>query len=204
MDWNSLSSGLVGTLIGVILSSFMSYFGMVREARNLRIMLSREIEENMNTLSQTYTNAHTISKTEIDFPSFRFLIWDFGATKAPSFLHTNEINKVELFYRRLREISEAKSKVNNVSPEVKAAIIRFFSEQGSELGNTLNPIGKQNLNFLNYYFLVSKRKGNTIGESNYHHVYRQGFYIRKSYGQMPYIKRIIEMMKDIIYQIWYM
>ncbi|UKO97020.1 hypothetical protein [Nostoc sp. UHCC 0870] len=203
MDWNSLSSGLVGSLIGVILSSFLSYFKTVREARNLRIMLSREIEENMFILSQAYANAKTVFITDLDFPNFNFLIWDLTSINAPSFLHKNEIDQVSVFYRKLREISEIKKNLKNAEPQVKAGIIKFFVEEGSKLGKGFNPVGKQNLNFLNYYFLISKKIGNTLGEGNYHYVYPQGIYFDDNYDNMPYIKRMIKKTKKIIYQIWY-
>ncbi|MBG1263203.1 hypothetical protein [Nostoc commune] len=204
MDWNSLSSGLVGTLVGVFLSSFISYFDRVREARNLRIMLSREVEENMHLLSQVYTNAPMIFSSGLEFTNFRFSIWDLGAIKAPSFLHKDEIDRVEILYRKLREMSEFRSKLNDANPKVQTAILQFFSEKGSQLGRTLNPVGKQKLNFINYYFFLSKRKGNTVGEGNYHYVYSQGVDFVKDYNEMPYIRKMIARIKDTIYQIWYM
>lgn len=203
MDWNSLTSGLVGTLIGVFLTSFINYFGRVREARSLRIMLSREIEENMHLLSQFYTIAPVVFVHKLSFPSFRFSIWDSGAVKAPSFLHKHEISSVNFFYRQLRDISELTVTLSDANPEIQTMIIEEFKQKGYRLGRTGNPVGKQKLNFVNYYFFLSKIKGNTVGEGNYHHFYPQGVYFSRSYDRMPCIQKILARTKDFIYQIWY-
>lgn len=203
MQTGNFVSALIGSFIGLSVASIFKYLEKVNLNRNLRLMLAREIEENKYILSRNYAETGILVAVKLGPPSFRFKIWESTMSQAPAFLSAQELSEVELFYRNLRELQELNDLKYSANLAALPAIVSEMQERGISLGRSPQCIGKQKLNFFNYYFVIWNRRGNTIGDLQYHFTYPPLVILEKNYQAMSWLERVKTHVKDAWKRIWY-
>jgi hypothetical protein len=196
MQINNLISALIGSLIGVSLTCIVKYADWVHLNRNLRLMLSREMEENRYLLSNAYSQSELIVRAGLRPHSFRLKMWEATMAQAPNFLSEKEISEVEVFYRKIKELQELNDYLKNPpNNDLTSSMVSLMEEMGNALGKSFPCIGKQRLNFFNYYpVVVWNQQGNSIGELQYHFTYPPSVII----GKPSLLQRFKNRVKKII------
>lgn len=203
MQTGNLVSALIGSFIGLFVASIFKYMEKVNLNRNLRLMLAREIEENKHILSESYAEAEIIVSVGLRPHSFRFKMWESTMSKAPAFLSAKELSEVEVFYRNLRELQELNDYLKDLSNPALPAIVSRMKELGISLGRSFQCIGRQRLNFFNYFFVIWNQRGNTIGDLQYHFTYPRPVTIERNYQGMFLFMKVKSQVKDAWKRVWY-
>lgn len=203
MQIGNFVSALVGSFIGLSVASVFKYVEKVHLNRNLRLMLAREIEENKHVLSKNYAEAELIVSAGLRPHSFRFKMWESTMLQAPAFLSAQELSEVEVFYRNLRELQELGDYLKDSSNPALPAIVSRMKELGISLGRSFQCIGKQRLNFFNYFFIIWSRRGNTIEDLQYHFTYPPPVIIGTNYQAMSFHNKVKSRIRTAWKKIWY-
>jgi len=203
MQTGNLVSALIGSFIGLFVASIFKHMEKVNLNRNLRLMLAREIEENKHILSESYAEAEIIVSVGLRPHSFRFKMWESTMSQAPAFLSAKELSEVEVFYRNLRELQELNDYLKDLSNPALPAIVSRMKEIGVSLGRSFQCIGRQRLNFFNYFFVIWNQRGNTIGDLQYHFTYPRPVIIGRSYQGMSLFMKVKSQVKDAWKRVWY-
>jgi hypothetical protein len=202
MDLEKIIAGAVGALITLMFTSIVKHMEKVSLNRNLRLMVAREIEESKHILSQNYVEIAQLVDLGIMPHGFRAKMWESSMAQAPSFLSSQEISNVEVFYRNLREVQDIVSSLENSSEVIRSAKLKVVKEKSIVLGRSPQCIGSQNLNWLNYYFVIWRRKGNSLGDLQYSFTYPPQVIVSPDYNSMTKFKQASWRIKARLKQFW--
>jgi hypothetical protein len=202
MDSEKIIAGAVGALITLMFTSIVKHIEKVNLNRNLRLMVAREIEESKHILSQNHEKIEQLSNLGLMPHGFRVRMWESSMAQAPLFLSSQEISNVEVFYRNLREIQDIVSSLEQSSEVVHLAKLTVVKEKSIALGHSPQCIGRQNLNWLNYYFVIWRRKGHSLGDLQYFFTYAPKVIVSPDYSSMTKFKHARYLIKARLKQFW--